>query len=90
MIQQRKTRKSTENEHGYILEHVTAKRFYRSNLFAYMSKASLKKGDSRLKESLNTNSQDLRNERAKLERFESTRIWMMSHRKSRKTNTDIF
>ena len=29
---------------------VIAKRFYRSNLFAYMSKASLKKGDSRLKE----------------------------------------
>ena len=33
------------------LTTVTAKRFYRSNLFAYMSEASLKKGDSRLKES---------------------------------------
>ena len=42
------------NLHEYGLCHtentVIAKRFYRSNLFAYMSKASLKKGDSRLKE----------------------------------------
>ena len=41
---------SSLNSRLSSLNSVTAKRFYGSNLFAYMSKASLKKGDSRLKE----------------------------------------
>ena len=49
------------------LTTVTAKRFYRSNLFAYMSEASLKKGDSRLKEITEINSTPLRGKLLTLE-----------------------